>query len=1176
MRFALARGSVLRVPGSTASPGAARRPDYDGWNSRDATLEVIGGAHHLTPRRPGPQSDWGGAHAEGYDVGDTCAMPARRRSPSPAKARYEPPRVPTSGHAAEASLGLTRSDGSSDSSDPESGPAPSRSLGECGMDGSIDGELDLEMDSSSASTVSTGDAGGGAIDVETLMSHLNSTKVGISHGTSHGGSGEDHHHNQALHHKADASHGKHKHKHGRSALASLAPSAQRSHREDDVLYEYMVTGAPSRPKAGPLSAGKKAGERATPVVAGGWALGAAWQQAKQAGERLLYLYYNWRKGTQSDLLVVATMNIGILSFFAAIKSFVDSVGEAPVGAEAPSPAAEAAAAGIRGVAGAVAHQLSAMYDVLILTIFTEPPDGPITPAQKLYTIAVGFVGMATFALVLALIEQAVMENWERNVGDGSCVYEKGHTLVLGSLESQIDIAMLYKLLVELCLAYRATGGRPIVVLSHKPKLEIEQQFDSILPQASRFGSTLVFRQGNPLITGDLHRVAAQGAGCIVVLGDSSRSALESDSMVLRTAILLDEMQPMETEGAADGSPRSHCHIVCNVISSATSDLMKRSCTPRILPFPAHKFNARRIARMVRQPVVSAVSKTMFSFASHSKAYLHSFPHLAGRTFLELPLFFDDGTVVGVHSPATGVTFLNPDPTYRLKQGDLLLVMRAPGHVGSKPYAGRAFAADVSDATWHWTPPTAAEAVSRCFPDDGARAAAAAGGDAMVSHLREMRAGKGLHQSEFGSAGTFETLRENLQRRGYLAPAPPTPSSLGPHAVRADFLSPTLGRMGTLGPITLLIAGWSRDPFMIELIRELEQGRNALPPGSELIVFNDHPASSTIGVIHRHLDVQNLKITSVRGNPLLARDWARLIDVSQLDSAVVFCDRAWMDPDQDISNGLALLERSHMLRLDALVMMVQLHLRRLLEDAQRPDINILCEKLAFEGLTRFEDPRRLPMGITFNAAAYSAKLLSQAAFDPAMLGPVMKMGTSDEVEVLDAAMFCERGEAITYWELMLRCRKMTQTLLGYFELPRHAADPVDLFMNPVGDQTRSTPRVWNDGEGQVKLVVLCKRADSVVAAVAERRAQKEAAIMSDLIGEDEAAAAAAAIEEEARQAGREAVAKMTDAAVTEGGLNDAGRTKAFDAAAEEVPHYHAVGVDGRVGLDPVRVKTGEDV
>ena len=48
----------------------------------------------------------------------------------------------------------------------------------------------------------------------------------------------------------------------------------------------------------------------------------------------------------------------------------------------------------------------------------------------------------------------------------------------------------------------------------------------------------------------------------------------------------------------------------------------------------------------------------------------------------------------------------------------------------------------------------------------------------------------------------------------------------------------------------------------------------------------------------------------------------------------------------------------------------------LQEQNRPDINIVCEKIAFQGLTRFENRQALPLGVSTNFTAYSAKLLTQ--------------------------------------------------------------------------------------------------------------------------------------------------------------------------------------------------------
>ena len=53
----------------------------------------------------------------------------------------------------------------------------------------------------------------------------------------------------------------------------------------------------------------------------------------------------------------------------------------------------------------------------------------------------------------------------------------------------------------------------------------------------------------------------------------------------------------------------------------------------------------------------------------------------------------------------------------------------------------------------------------------------------------------------------------------------------------------------------------------------------------------------------------------------------------------------------------------------------------LQERGFPDINIITEKVAFQGITRFEDRGRLPLGSNFNVTSFSARILSQAAYNP---------------------------------------------------------------------------------------------------------------------------------------------------------------------------------------------------
>ena len=71
-------------------------------------------------------------------------------------------------------------------------------------------------------------------------------------------------------------------------------------------------------------------------------------------------------------------------------------------------------------------------------------------------------------------------------------------LILGWCDSQRDLEVVQKVVSQLCHAYEAEGGRAIVVMTQRAKLELEALFRRILPPPQRFGSQLVFRQARCL------------------------------------------------------------------------------------------------------------------------------------------------------------------------------------------------------------------------------------------------------------------------------------------------------------------------------------------------------------------------------------------------------------------------------------------------------------------------------------------------------------------------------------------------------------------------------------------------------------------------------------------------------------------------------------------------------
>lgn len=133
------------------------------------------------------------------------------------------------------------------------------------------------------------------------------------------------------------------------------------------------------------------------------------------------------------------------------------------------------------------------------------PDNAASSLEQGFSLLIAALGIASFAISLALVEQVVLENLDANVRRGSQVYEHGHVrggaglptqthsrlqlVVLMWGTSQRDVEVTQTILQQACVAFAAEGGRAVVVLSHKPKVEMEEFFmcvQNVLTRPTRF------------------------------------------------------------------------------------------------------------------------------------------------------------------------------------------------------------------------------------------------------------------------------------------------------------------------------------------------------------------------------------------------------------------------------------------------------------------------------------------------------------------------------------------------------------------------------------------------------------------------------------------------------------------------------------------------------------------
>lgn len=743
---------------------------------------------------------------------------------------------------------------------------------------------------------------------------------------------------------------------------------------------------------------------------------------KDFSGRIMYKYFNWRQDTVSDLQLFMGLNLAILVLGGAIKRFIDSDSGA-----------------------GFADFWTDLYNVITISFGQEFPDaqGSTFPTQ-VFSVAVAVFGLSAFALVLALVEQVVLELLEANVKRGSSVYETGHILILAWGSSQKDLEQIMKILHQICCAYRNDGGTTVVVLTQREKLEMEQAGRKYLPMDLRHGTQFVFRQGSPLIPQDLQLVSAASASATIIVSDHSRAGEEADAQSIRCAVLLDEMLtrrtlpprpsvssigPLGSDAAAAGAdvPASMSPpgsiVVVELKTTPAMPLLRLSCSPRVVALPTASLNARRLSHMAKHPIQSVVSQAILNFVSPFTLYVEPQPSLTGLTVAEAAFRLDTALVMGLVDAANGEVALNPPPGLVIQPGIELMIIR----------------------------PTNVKA-SKLVP--------------LPKPVEEFFGGVG----QLRTAANFRSLADSLWdgSSGGGEGSKNLSTALAEQA-REDYIVPIEYVKVDDKPVRLLVCGWGEPSFMAVLIREFDSGSCRLPADSEVILCNDHLKKDTLSRTLRKIRVQHIRVQHVKADPLDISALRRHVDLSRVDCAVVLCDVRWMDPDENDWNGMDMMDLPAFLRLDSLAMMVQLNLHQLLKEKGLPTMSIFGQKTATQGLTRYEDRSRLPLGIGLNFTSYAAKLLACVAYNPKILLPFAQLSDTCELTFVDSSEYAIVGEKLNFWQLMRRGQARREVVLGYYVIPGKGETALLTVLNPSGDERRQ-PVVWNRGDNRMKIIV----------------------------------------------------------------------------------------------------------
>ena len=267
-------------------------------------------------------------------------------------------------------------------------------------------------------------------------------------------------------------------------------------------------------------------------------------------------------------------------------------------------------------------------------------------------LAVTLFGIFIISALIGIINTGLEGKLSQLRKGRSRVVETGHTVILGWSQE------IFTIVSELVVANENQSRSSIVVLADRDKGEMD---DEIRGRLGRTGKTsVVCRSGNPTDIDDLEIASLETSRSIVILSTGSD---DPDTDVIKTML------------AITNHPRRRAepyHIVAELRDDANLDVARLVGTTEAQLIVASDLIARITAQTCRQPGLSIVYTELLDFEG-DEIYFSRQPELAGRTFGDALLAFEDSTLIGVRA-AGGTPRLNPPMDTVIGPGDELIAI----------------------------------------------------------------------------------------------------------------------------------------------------------------------------------------------------------------------------------------------------------------------------------------------------------------------------------------------------------------------------------------------------------------------------------------------------------------------------------------------------------------------
>jgi voltage-gated potassium channel Kch len=276
------------------------------------------------------------------------------------------------------------------------------------------------------------------------------------------------------------------------------------------------------------------------------------------------------------------------------------------------------------------------------------------PGFLLAMLVVTLGGVFVVATLIGVISSGIDGRLASLRRGRSRVVERDHTVILGWSPT------IFSVLTELVEANANRRRAVVVVLADKDKVEMEEEIRARIPSAR--GTKVVCRSGSPIDRQDIRIASVRTARSIIVLSPTTD---DPDSDVIKTLLAI--------VNDPDGRATPY-HIVAELRDPANLAPARMVGQDMVVLAMAGDLTARIAAQACRQPGLAVVYSELLDF-SGDEIYFSRQPALAGRTFGDALLAFEDSSLIGISRDGGGL-LLNPPMDTVLEAADELVVISA--------------------------------------------------------------------------------------------------------------------------------------------------------------------------------------------------------------------------------------------------------------------------------------------------------------------------------------------------------------------------------------------------------------------------------------------------------------------------------------------------------------------